>query len=624
MPIIFSADAAVCLDVFAFFRYISLWREPKRGFLSDGTYKQVSDGRRRDCFIARTGHTSISGKGAFVSAEARVVVMAKKKPYQYKTVKEFHSIREMLRMAEQEAGDRIAYEFKQADGTDASVTYRVFRENVEALGAALTARGYGSAHIACIGENSYRWIVTYLSVLQSAGVYVPVDKDLSPESILHILTESECRVLFFGAKQQETVLALKEKLPNIRLWVGLDLLADTEDAVSFGTLLEEGRAVGTAAYDALKSDENEMKMLVYTSGTTGIAKGVILTEHNLVSSVYYGLQVSQIYDKGLSVLPYHHTYEAVCDILVGIHFHTDLCINDSLKNVIRNLQFYKPEYIYLVPAFAELFYANIQKNIKKQKKEKLFAYSVKLSNMLLKLGIDLRPKLFGEIRNVFGGNLKKIVCGGAPIRPEIGKFFGDIGISMTGGYGITECSPLVCVNDENCNDYHTVGHKLPCLEWKISEPNEEGIGEITVKGDVVMKGYYKQPEKTAEVLSADGWFRTGDYGYITDDDQLVITGRKKNIIVLSNGKNIYPEELEAMIGRIDAVGEVVVRGIKNEYGEETGLEAEVYPAEEISQEKLESEIHGLLSVLPSYKQIRKVVLRAEPFPKTTSNKIIRN
>ena len=555
--------------------------------------------------------------------ESGDTAMAKKAAYQYKTVKEFHSIREMLSLAEQEAGDRIAYEFKQADGTNASVTYRVFRETVEALGSALTARGFGSAHVACIGDNSYRWIVTYLTVLQSAGVYVPVDKELPPESILHILTESESEVLFFGAKQQEKVLALRDELPGIRLWVGLDLETDADGVVSFRTLLEEGKAVGSAAYDALKSDENELKMLVYTSGTTGIAKGVMLSEHNLVSSVYYGMQVSQIYDKGLSVLPYHHTYEAVCDILVGIHFHTDLCINDSLKNVVKNLQVYQPEYIYLVPAFAELFYSNIQKNIKKQKKEKIFAQSVKISNALLKVGIDLRPKLFRDIRNVFGGKLKKIVCGGAPIRPEIGKFFGDIGIILTGGYGITECSPLVCVNDESCNDYHTVGHKLPCIEWKIEEPNEEGIGEITVKGDVVMKGYYKQPEKTAEVLSADGWVRTGDYGYITDDDQLVITGRKKNMIVLSNGKNIYPEELEALIGRLDSVSEVVVRGIKNEFGEETGLSAEVYPAEEIAQEALEMQIRGIMSAQPSYKQIRTVTIRTEPFPKTTSNKIIR-
>ncbi|MBO4428436.1 MAG: AMP-binding protein, partial [Clostridia bacterium] len=248
----------------------------------------------------------------------------------------------------------------------------------------------------------------------------------------------------------------------------------------------------------------------------------------------------------------------------------------------------------------------------------------KISNAALKLGIDLRPKLFKEILDNFGGRLRRIVCGGAPIRPEIGKFFGDIGIAMTGGYGITECSPLVCVNDPDSNDYHTAGHKLACLEWRIDEPNEDGIGEICIKGDVVMKGYYKQPEKTAEAIK-DGWFYTGDYGYLTDDDQLVITGRKKNLIVLNNGKNIYPEEIEGRISTIPYITEVIVRGLKNDDGDEYSLIAEVYMAEEVhSGAEVLVDVQKTLADLPTYKNVTKIVVRNEPFPKTTSNKIRRN
>jgi long-chain acyl-CoA synthetase len=219
---------------------------------------------------------------------------------------------------------------------------------------------------------------------------------------------------------------------------------------------------------------------------------------------------------------------------VSLHKHTTICINDSLNAVLKNLQLYKPAYIYLVPAFVEVFYKKILKNVKESGKEKVFGKLISVSNGLRKLGIDLRKKLFKSVHQAFGGNLKKIVCGGAPIRPEIGKFFDDIGISLINGYGITECSPLVCANHDMFNDYHTAGIKLPCVDWMIDSPNEEGIGEICVKGDIVMLGYYKQPQKTAEVLK-DGWFYTGDYGYINDKEQLVITGRKKNIIVLNNG-----------------------------------------------------------------------------------------
>ena len=548
--------------------------------------------------------------------------MAKKKK-ELKPIKPFSSIREMLMMAVNEDGEKIAYKFKNPDGTVREVTYIEFHQTVEALGASLTEMGLGSSHIAIVSENRYDWIVAYLTVLQSAGVFVPIDRQLTTKEKLHLLTDSESEAVFFSKQYLTWFVENKASMPNIKAFICFDIDKDTDGIISYKRLIAEGAKLDKTAYDSLKSNENELKMLVYTSGTTGIAKGVMLSEHNLVSGVYYGLQVSRIYDTALSILPYHHTYESVCDILVNIHSHATLCINSVMRELVSDMQLYHPTNIYIVPAIAEFIYFLIMKNLKEKGKLKTFKKGVKISKAALRLGIDIRPKLFAELHNLFGGKLRKIVCGGAPIRPEMGEFFNDIGIPMTGGYGITECSPLVSVNDESSNDFNTAGHRLACLQWRIDEPNVEGIGEIAVKGDVVMLGYYKMPDKTAEAIR-DGWFFTGDYGYITPGDQICITGRKKNIIVLSNGKNIYPEEIENLIMNIDCISEVVVRGLKNSKGDEHALEAEVYLNEEKNESEVKALISEALAELPNYKKITKVVIRKEPFPKTTSNKIIRN
>ena len=541
--------------------------------------------------------------------------------FSYYNVTKFDTIKEMLDIAVKEAGDRIAFKYK-SDGGIVEVTYADFTRQISWLGSALTEMGFGDRHIACIGSNSYKWVLSYLTVLKSAGVFIPIDKELPPEDIFHIINESEAGIVFHTMAHEELFMNNQDKLPNVKFFIGFDLADDNGNFLSFDRLVEHGKNLDSTQYDAMESDPNELKLLVYTSGTTGIAKGVMLSEHNLVSSVYYGLQVSTVYDSCLSVLPYHHTYESVSGILVSLHHHATICINDSLTAVLKNLQLFKPSYIYLVPAFVEVFYKRILKNIEESGRKNIFAKMVSLSNGSRKIGIDLRKKLFRSIHEAFGGRLRKIVCGGAPIRPEIGKFFDDIGISLINGYGITECSPLVCANHDQFNDYNTAGIKLPCIEWRIDSPNEEGIGEICVKGDVVMLGYYKQPEKTAEVL-IDGWFFTGDYGFINEKQQLVITGRKKNIIVLSNGKNIYPEEIEGYIQAIDYVTEVIVRGLQDEKGYESALMAEVFLSEGKNAGEVLKDIKKVLYDLPPYKQIAKVVIRELEFDKTTSKKIKR-
>ena len=532
------------------------------------------------------------------------------------------TIREMITKAKDRNPEHIAYKFKEG-GAIREIKMSELYNSIEALGASLTERGYRKTHIACVGDNSYKWIQTYLTVLMSDSVFVPLDRELPVKDLVFLINESDTTLVFCDAKREKLLMQYENEMPNVKAFVTFEREEDEGKYLSFDKFLAYGIPFDKSEYDSMKNEPHALKDLVYTSGTTGVAKGVMLSEHNLVSSVYYGLGVSTVYDTGLSVLPYNHTYEAVCDILVSIQAGTTLAINDSIKNVQNNLKLFKPTYVYLVPAFAEHFYNAIQKNIDKQGKRKSFNFALKLSKFLRVFGIDVRRKLFASIHKEFGGKLERIVCGGAKIRPEIGRFFGDIGICMTGGYGITECSPLVSVNDEKENNYESAGHRLACLDWKIVDKNEDGIGEIAVKGDVVMLGYYKRPDLTEEVLR-DGYFMTGDYGYINEKDEIVITGRKKNIIVLNNGKNIYPEEIEGYIQALPYVVEVVVSGIKNEHGQDTGLLASVYMGDTpVSRERLVEDAKEAMRALPFYKQISDFEIRNEPFPKTTTNKIKR-
>ena len=557
------------------------------------------------------------------------------KNYALNKVTKVNSIREMLELAVKESGEKNAFEYRDENQNNkiVKVTYKEFNNDTEELGTALASIGMADKHIAMIGENSYKWLTVYLTVLKSTGVFVPIDRELPCKDIINVLKHSDSEVLFYSEKYEKWINEIKENVPNIKFFIGLNRKEHDGNILSYEIFKENGKNVlnqGSKIYTDLKDDENKLKLLVYTSGTTGQPKGVMLTEHNLISVVYYGLQVADIGEKCLSVLPYHHTYEAVAGILVELHHHSCICINDSLKNVLKNLQLFKPDFIYVVPAFTEVFYKNIWNTAQKSGKDKALKKLIPISNGLRAAGIDLRQKLFKSIHDAFGGNLKEIICGGAPIRPEIGKFFNDIGITLLNGYGITECSPLVSVNRVKFNDSYTVGVVLPCCEIKLENVNSDGDGEICVKGDIVMQGYYKDAEKTARVLK-NGWFNTEDYGSINKKGQLVINGRKKNLIVLDNGKNIYPEEIENYILSIPYVQEVVVKAKKNKNGQEVSLLAEVFLNEEKVNEMkaenikeiLKKDIFEACKELPAYKRITEIEIRKTEFEKTTTNKIKR-
>jgi len=546
------------------------------------------------------------------------------------------TIKELMELSVKDSANKTAFEYRDERDKEkvVKVTYEEFQNDTFYLGTALSNINMTSSHIAVIGDNSYKYLTVYLTVLKSDGVIVPIDKELTAKEIINVLKSSESEVLFYAEKYEEYIEEFKKELPNVKYYIGFARENDEGNVLSYDSFKNVGKEkyeAGDKSYTSIEhNDTNKLKMLVYTSGTTGNPKGVMLTEHNLVSVVYYGLQVADIKTKCLSVLPYHHTYESVAGILVALHKRATICINDSLKNVLKNLNTFKPDYIYVVPAFTEKFYKSIWANAEKSGKDKLLKIMIPVSNALRKVGIDLRGILFKSVHEAFGGNLREIVCGGAPIRPEIGKFFNDIGMTLLNGYGISECSPLVSVNREQFNDSSTVGVILPCCKVEIRNPNADGDGEIWVKGDIVIMGYYKEPERTAKVLK-DGWFNTEDYGRVNKKGQLIINGRKKNVIVLNNGKNIYPEEIENYVMRVPYIQEAIVKAVKNDQGQEISLCAEVFLNQEKVQElgienveeTLKKDISKVTRELPVWKRITKTEIRKTEFNKTTTNKIKR-
>lgn len=536
---------------------------------------------------------------------------------------------------ETEFKQSIAYRYRKG-AEIVEVSYEQFYLDTKYIGSAFTEMGFRKGNkIAMIGPNSYEWITVFVSVLNSEAVFVPVDKELPIEEIAYIINDSDTDVFFYASVYDEKIKANMELFKNVKYFVNIDAKEDDGQFLSYKKLMEKGKELfdgGYTEYTDMVPVEEELKMIVYTSGTTGTAKGVMLSLANVMSAQNYGLRVSSIAPTMINVLPLHHTFGGLVDILVAIKCGCTMGINDSIRNVLPNFKAYKPEGAMLVPLFVEKFYQRIWAGIEDKGLTKTFKVMMKTSNALLKVGIDVRRTLFKSIHEQFGGNLRLIVCGGAPMREELGRFFESIGITITNGYGITECSPLVSVNREFYYNFSSVGVVCPGLEIEIENPNEDGEGEILVKGPVVMMGYYKNPEKTAEVLTEDGWFSTGDYGkYDREAERLYITGRKKNIIVLKNGKNIYPEEIEDYLtGRIE-IEEVIVSAVKDEDGGEIGLQAEIYPFQERitdMDEKAASDfIKGVVDeynkTMPAHKRIMKAVIRKEPFEKTTSGKIRR-
>lgn len=546
-------------------------------------------------------------------------------------------LRQMVRAGAEQFGDKDIYIYKE-NKEEKHLTYKQNFDHMNYFGTALSLLGIMGTHVAVIGETHPSYMTTFLAVINGGGVIVPLDKDLMDEEIINFINISEVTAVVYTAAFNKRLPKFADRIPGVKFFIpimesGED--CDGQKVIGFNTLLEKGKKAmeeGDASFTSYDININDLAAILFTSGTTGTSKGVMLSHKNFVAATNASCQSMQYDDRNVFVdcLPMHHSYEITCGQLAIQNIGATLCINDSLKNVMRNFEKYKPNALMLVPLFVETMYKRIWSEIDKKGMRKKVRFAMNLSNTLLKCGIDVRDKLFGQITGAFGGRLNSIVCGGAPIAPQLIKDFNSFGIFVLEGYGITECSPLVAVNSPGKERYHSVGQPVKGCKVKIDLTPGENTGEILVKGDNVMMGYYKNEEATKAVFTEDGWFRTGDIGYIDKDNYIFITGRKKNVIILSNGKNIFPEELEEYLSKCDAISESVVVGRKHENGEIV-ITAVVYPNQDITgklskdetEKLIKDEINKLNKQLPLYKQIRDIEIRDTEFEKTTSKKIKR-
>ena len=542
-------------------------------------------------------------------------------------------------------GDRTLYLWngkKPSDPTN-SMTYAEFVADAEALAGAQAASGLrDSAPVAIIGPTSHMWMGAYVSTLAAGNVVVPMDKELSETAIAGFLDKVNTQAIFFGASLGEMMVRIaagnSRLIRLVQMDQGAPLPAGADERfTTYDAFLAMGRTAVSAGYTVPPvTDNRKMSELLFTSGTTGTSKCVMLCQDNVFSVVCSACATVDFApeDTIVSVLPIHHTYELACQLAL-MNYGGTIAINDSLRHVVTNFKKYKPTGIVLVPLFVNTLYKRIWSEARNSGKDNLLHYGAKVSNALLSVGIDIRKKLFAQVRDAFGGNLTKIICGGAALAPSLIYAFESFGISIYEGFGITECSPLTNVTPYYARKPGSVGPAVPCCQVRI-EPDgnlsDDGheTGEIQVLGSNVMLGYYGDAEATAAAFTEDGWFRTGDIGYMDKDGYLYITGRIKSVIVLENGKNVFPEEIEEYLDPVEQIAECVVVGRKD--GGAIKLTALIYPAQEFAQDKSAEELHAFFHDeiakinrnLPSFKQVQAIELVDHEFEKTTSRKIIRH
>lgn len=557
-------------------------------------------------------------------------------------VREIASLKDMLNQSAEIYADKNAFLVKK-NRTDnySGITYRRFGEDVKALGTAFIDMGLDkSRKIAVVSENRYEWAVTYMAAVNGDAVVVPIDKELAAEDIVNLLIVSEASAVVYSKNVKKK---LGTDLPkNIKYAVNMD--SDDADKSSgelaFSDLIRVGKALldnGDERFEKVEIVLEESKILLFTSGTTALSKGVLLSHKNIVTNLMS--MCSMVYcgenDIFLSVLPIHHTYECTCGFLAPIYRGSTIAYCDGLRYIANNLKEAHATMMLGVPALFEAMHKRIVTQIKKNGMEKKFKTGLAITRSLLKLGIDKRRSVFKSVYESLGGNVRLFISGAASISAETQKFFEDIGIEFLQGYGITECAPIVALSRSRMFREGAAGIALPCMEVDVLMPNDEGVGEIICKGENVMNGYYKNDDETREAV-VNGWFRTGDLGYIDDDKYIYITGRKKNVIVTKNGKNIYPEELEAFINQNEYVKESLVYGKDADDSGELIISAIVVPnlaaiegvlGKDVSDEKIEELMKAAVDAVnkrnPLYKYIRNVTVRREDFKKTTTQKIKR-
>ena len=519
----------------------------------------------------------------------------KNKPYELYKVPHLKSMKEHIEYCAKEFSDKPAIryfddkEFKEA-------SFKQFKSDIDAFGMYLVSKGFENAKIALIGHNSYEWIVSYFAVVNYGNVIVPVDRLLGNEDIKDILDRSEASAVVH-TKSFEEVVTKQENTVSLKI-------------EEFTKYLEEGRKViAEGKIKAPEIDIDKLCTIIYTSGTTGKPKGVMLTHKSIMADSVATCEFDFLSGGNITMLPLHHTFAFTACVVCAHLWGVPIFINRSLKKLMEDINIAKPQHILAVPMMVEVIYKKIWDNAKKSGKDKALKLLIKVNKALMAAGIDIRHILFKQIRDSFGGNLDMIVSGGAPIEDRYVQGMVDLGFTFINGYGISECSPIVAVNRLEYWRMGSVGPAIPCNEVKIID------GEICVKGDNVMLGYYDDKESTMNAFTEDGWFKTGDLGRVDKDGFLYITGRIKNLIILANGKNVSPEELESKILSVPNVIETVV------YEKDGMICAEIYAED---KEGIEVNIKELNRDLPMYKKIQKVIFRDTEFEKTTTKKIIRS
>ncbi len=572
-----------------------------------------------------------------------------KDPYVvYKTSRPITDLKHMLNTSVELYADNVAFRQRFVkDEPFREITYREALDTVNGLGTALIAHGLKGKRISVIGENCYQWATSYLAAVCGTGVVVPLDKELSAQELKQLVIEADVAAVLFTKKYEEM---FKDMMASgdtkLELLVNLNGSAgdEAEGILSWEGLVEEGKKLvegGDRSFIDAEIYADEMSVLLFTSGTTGIAKGVMLSHRNICEDLMSAPTILNVntWDIFFSVLPVHHTYECTCGFLMPLYKGASIAYCEGLKYIVKNLAEVRPTMLLAVPLIFENLYNNIMKNVRKQGKEGLVRKVLSINKVTKKIGLDLNKLLLKDILKVFGGRMRVLISGGAAIDPAILQFFNDLGFIAVQGYGLTECAPMAALNPDQHKNMRnsSVGHLLPGMEVKIEDKNEDGIGEICVKGPNVMMGYYNMPEETAKVIQ-DGWFHTGDLGYVDDKDFIYITGRKKNVIITANGKNVFPEELEYYLGRSNLVSESMVWAQEDEAGQDTVIVATIKPdMEEVEavigkeaasdtaqvEKFLWAEVDKINGDLPFFKKIKKVTVRREEFEKTTGKKIKR-
>lgn len=569
---------------------------------------------------------------------SKELTIADKLKEKYHKCEEITNFKDMLDRSGKIYKSRTAFKLKDENGNIYNKTYEEVKKDVTYLGTSLIERGLLNKKIAIIGKNSYKWAISYLAA-SIVGIVVPIDKELHSDDVINFMNVSKSECILGDNKNLKQIIENIDKLENKEtLFINFDRKKQENKILSYQLEMENGKKLiedGNTKFNEIEVNPDELRILLFTSGTTGNAKGVCLSQRNVCSNILstYGIVKVKRSDLFFSVLPLHHTYECTLGFLLPLYSGASICYCDGLRYISSNMLEYHPSVILCVPLLLEKMYQKIMKSMQKSLPKK---YTESEENLIDKLPFFLKAIVKTKVKNTLGGRLRVFIVGAAAVNPEIANTFDKLGLNSLQGYGLTECAPLVAGNTDFYKRNDSAGLPIPNVEYKIDNPNDEGVGEIIVKGPNVMLGYYNMPDETEKVLK-DGWFYTGDLGKIDENGFLYITGRCKSVIVTKNGKNIYPEEIETYLNDSPLISEALVLGVKKENDDETYVNAQIFPNIEAITEYLKGSVptkeeikkiisdvvSSVNSKIPNYKHIRNFVIRDKEFEKTTTQKIKR-